>query len=41
MDPNAELQKDGPLLIAWFKHPVPVWALLVAFLVGALLGRLA
>jgi hypothetical protein len=38
---NAAAQSEAPQVVAWFAHPVPVWALLPAFLVGALLSRLA
>lgn len=26
--------------VAWFKHPVPLWALLVAAIVGAVVSHL-
>lgn len=35
------IQTEGPKIVAWFAHQVPLWALGVAFLVGALVARLA
>jgi hypothetical protein len=35
------IQTEGPKIVAWFAHRVPLWALGVAFLVGAVASRLA
>lgn len=34
------IQTQGPKVIAWFAHPVPLWALGVAFLMGAFVDAL-
>ncbi len=38
---NDAAQAEGPKILGFFAHPVPLWALVVALLAGALLGRLA
>ncbi len=34
------IQTEGPKIIAWLAHPVPLWAVGVAFLVGAVVDAL-
>lgn len=37
---NDQMQKEASVAVAWFKHPVPLWGLLVAFMVGLVVGHL-
>lgn len=38
---NDKIQQAAPIVLAWFAKPVPLWALLPAFLLGALMSALA
>ena len=38
---NDAVQAEGPKVLGLFARPVPLWALGVALLAGALLARLA
>ncbi len=37
---NDQIQKEAAAAVAWFRHPVPLWTIGLAFLVGALAGCL-
>ncbi len=38
---NAAVQDAGPKAVSFLSRPVPLWAVGVAFLVGALVGKVA
>jgi hypothetical protein len=37
---NDQFQKEASAAVAWFKHPVPLWAIGIAFLAGAVASHL-
>jgi hypothetical protein len=38
---NRGVQAQGPKVLAWFAHPVPVWVAGLGFLLGCVVARIA
>ena len=37
---NERIQQEAAAAVAWFKRPLPLWSVGVAFLVGCVVGCL-